>query len=425
MRVKVKEVSGSRRAFEIEIPVDAIIEKHEEVYSEIQRQAQIPGFRVGKAPRNLIEIHYKDKAQEEVKKRLIADYFVKAVKDSGVSTIGSPVISDVMFESGKPLIFKAEVNIRPDVKLKSYNGLKIKKQKALVSTEEVDKVAQELQDRNAQLKDVEGRPAKEGDWCLCDSEVVIEGKPAEKNEGVWFPLTLKSTKREFLDQLIGSNPGDTKTVKTTLPTNYPRKEHAGREAQFSITVNQIKEKILPTIDDEFAKDVGGFKSLLELRGHIREELTKIKEQEARFQMEEDIINQLIKSTNFEAPAIMVDSEMDRLLKDARARLLYLGYKKEDMEREEPAMKEKIKEEAIKKIKGFFILEKVAEFEGINTAEEEINKRIELLAARSKRSVEEMRSYLAENDLLEDIKVDIIQDKALQFLIENAKVEEVS
>ncbi|KPK38180.1 MAG: hypothetical protein AMJ78_10395 [Omnitrophica WOR_2 bacterium SM23_29] len=393
--VKVRELAGSRRVFEIEVPQEAIIEKYGEVYSEIQKAAEIPGFRVGKAPRYLIETHYKDKAKEEVQKRLIADHVIRAVKDSGLNTIGSPIISDVMFESEKPLTFKAEVNVKPDVKLKSYKGLKAKKQKVNVSTEEVDKVVEELQERNAQLKDVEGRSAKVGDWCLCDAEVVIEGKPAEKNEGVWFPLNSKSTKREFLDQLIGSSPGDTKVVKTTLPINYPRKEQAGKEAQFLVTVNQIKERILPHIDDEFAKDLGGFKSLLELRGHIREELTKIKEQDARFQMEDDLINQLIKSTNFEAPTLMVDSEMGRLLKDARARLLYMGYKKEDIESQEPKMSEKLREEATKKVKGFFILEKVAEMEGIKVTEEEVCKRIELLASRSKRSVEDENAKVEE------------------------------
>lgn len=423
MKAKVKEVAGSRRIFEIEIPTEAIVEKYEEIYGEIQKVAEIPGFRVGKAPRYLVEKHHKERVDKEVRQRLIADYFMKAIKDSGMNTIGSPLISDVMFESGKPLTFKAEVNVKPEVKLKSYKALKVKKQKVNISTEEVDKVVEELQERNAQLKDVEARPAKDGDWCLCDVEISVEGKPGEKNEGVWFPLNPKSTKPEFLAQLTGANSGDTKTVKTILPANYPRADQAGKEATFIITVNQVKEKLMPTIDDEFAKELGGFKSLLDLRGHIREELTKIKEQEVKFQMEEDIISQLIKSTNFEAPALMVDSEMDRLLKDARDRLLYMGYKKEDVEKQEPSMKEKLKEEAVKRIKGFFILEKVAEAEGIKATEEEMNKRIELLASRSKRSVEDMRSHLAQDDLLEDVKVDIAQDRALEFLIENAQIEE--
>ncbi len=423
MKIKIKELAGSRRVFEIEIPTEAIVEKYEEVYGEIQRQAQIPGFRVGKAPRYLVERHHKDRADKEVQQRLIADYFMKVIKDSDLNTIGSPVISDVIFESGKPLTFKAEVNVKPEVKLKSYKGLRIKKEKVNISTEEVDKVVEELQERNAQLKDVKARPATDGDWCLCDVEISVEGKPGEKNEGVWFPLNPKSTKPEFLAQLTGAVPGDTKTVKTILPANYPRAEQAGKEATFIITVNQVKEKLMPTIDDEFAKELGGFKSLLDLRGHIREELTKVKEQEVKFQMEEDIISQLVKSTNFEAPAVMVDSEMDRLLKDARARLLYMGYKKEDVEKQEPAMKEKLKEEAVKRIKGFFILEKVAEAEGIKAAEEDMNKRIELLASRSKRSVEDMKSHLAKDDLLEDVKVDIVQDKALEFLIMNANINE--
>lgn len=423
MNVKIKELEGSRRIFEIEIPADAIIEKFEEVYTQIQKEAEVPGFRAGKAPRYMIETHYKGKAHEEVKRRLIADHIIKAVKDAGIAMIGAPLVSDIIFETGKPLKFKAEVSVRPEVKLKSYKGFRLKKEKIQVSTEDVDKVIEELRERYAQLKEVEGRSAKEGDWCLCDVEISVEGKPGEKNEGVWFPINPQSTKPEFLSQLTGANPGDTKTVKTVLPANYHKKDQAGKEAIFIITVNQIKEKILPAVDDEFAKDLGGLKSLLELRGNIREELTNAKEQEIKFKMEEGLINQLIKSTNFEAPTIMVDSEIDRLLKETRNRLQHMGYKQEEMEKQEPAMRDKIKEEAVKKVKGFFILEKIAEAEGIAPSEEELNKRIELLAARSKRGVEEMRSYLTENDLMEDIKAEMAQDKALEFLVANAKIEE--
>ncbi len=423
MNIKIKEIEGSRRIFEVEIPADVIFGKLEEVYSEIQKEAEVPGFRTGKAPRYLIETHYKDKAHEEVKRRLISDHIIKAVKDSGIAMIGAPQVSDIIFEAGKPLKFKAEVNVRPEVKLKSYKGLKVKKDTVQVSTEDVDKVIEELRDRAAQLKDVEGRSAKEGDWCLCDVEISVEGKPGEKNEGVWFPLNPKSTKPEFLSQLTGANPGDTKTVKTVLPANYHKKEQAGKEAVFIVTVNQIKERLLPEVDDEFAKDLGGFKSLLELRGNIREELTTSKEQEIKFKMEEDLLGQVIRSTNFEAPAIMVDSEMDRLLKEMHSRLQHLGYKQEDIEKQASALKEKIKEEAVKRVKGFFILEKVAEAEGIAPSEEELNKRIELLAARSKRTVEELRSHLIEKDLMEDIKAEMAQDKALEFLVVNAKIEE--
>ncbi|MDP2942237.1 MAG: trigger factor, partial [Candidatus Omnitrophota bacterium] len=421
--IKIKEIEGSRRIFEIEISADAIVGKFEEVYAEIQKEAEIPGFRAGKAPRYLIETHYKDKAREEVKKRLIADHIIKAVKGAGIAMIGAPQVSDILFETGKPLKFKAEVSVRPEVRLKSYKGLKVKKAKVQVSTENVDKVIEELRERYAQLKDVEGRSAKEGDWCLCDVEISVEGKPGEKNEGVWFPLKPQSTKPEFLSQLTGANPGDTKTVKTVLPANYHKKEQAGKEAIFIVTVNQIKERILPEVDDEFAKDLGGFKSLLELRGNIREELTNAKEQEIKFKMEEELLGQLIKSVNFEAPTIMVDSEMDRLLKETRSRLQHIGYKQDEIEKQEPAMKDRMKEEAVKRVKGFFILEKVAETEGIAPSEEELNKRIELLAARSKRSAEEMKSYLTENDLMEDIKAEMAQDKALEFLVANAKIEE--
>jgi len=423
MNIKIKEIEGSRRIFEVEIPADVIFGKLEEVYSEIQKEAEVPGFRAGKAPRYLIETHYKDKAHEEVKRRLISDHIIKAVKDSGIAMIGAPQVSDIIFETGKPLKFKAEVNVRPEVKLKSYKGLKVKKDTVQVSTEDVDKVIEELRDRSAQLKDVEGRSAKEGDWCLCDVEISVEGNPGEKNEGVWFPLNPKSTKPEFLSQLTGANSGDTKTVKTVLPANYHKKEQAGKEAVFIVTVNQIKERLLPEVDDEFAKDLGGFKSLLELRGNIREELTASKEQEIKFKMEEDLLGQVIRSTNFEAPAIMVDSEMDRLLKEMHSRLQHLGYKQEDIEKQASALKEKIKEEAVKRVKGFFILEKVAEAEGIAPSEEELNKRIELLAARSKRAVEELRSHLIEKDLMEDIKAEMAQDKALEFLVANAKVSD--
>ena len=390
----------------------------------MEKYAEVPGYRIGKAPRYLIETHYKAKAGEEVKKRLIGEAVMKAVKDGSIDMIGMPSVTDIIFEDGKPLSFKAEIHVRPDVKLKNYKGLKMVRQKAQVATEDVDKVIEDLQERHSQLKDVEGRPAKDNDWCLCDVEISVEGKPGEKNENVWFPLTPKSTKPEFMSQLLGTVPGDTRTVKTIMPLNYPRKEQAGKEAVFIITVNHVKEKIAPAIDDEFAKDVGGFKSLLELRGNIREELTKAKEQEARFKMEEGLVGQLIKSSNFEVPSMMVDAEAEHLLKDAQDRLQYMGYKKEDIEKEEAAMKQKFRDEAARRVKSYFILDKIAELEKLAANEEDINKRVELLAARAKKTTEETKKYLEENNLMEDIKAEISQDKAMEFLIENAKIEEV-
>jgi len=423
MKVKSKDLAGSRRGFEIEVPADDINKKYEEIYSEIERYAEVPGYRTGKAPRYLVETHYKEKAGDEVKKRLIGETVMKAVKDAGIDMIGVPSVTEVIFETGKPLSFKAEVNVRPEVKLKNYKGLKVTKGKVQVSTEDVDKVIEELQERHSQLKDVEGRPAKDNDWCLSDVEISIEGKPGEKSENVWFPLNPKSTKPEFMSQLLGTVPGDTRTVKTVMPPNYPRKDQAGKEAVFIITVNQVKEKIAPAIDDEFAKDVGGFKSLLELRGNIREELTKAKEQEIRFKMEEDLIGQLIRATNFEAPSMMVDAEAEHLLKDAQNRLQYMGYKKDDIDKEEVAMKEKFRDEAVKRVKTYFILDKIVEQEGLGAAEDDINKRVELLAARAKKTTNEAKKYLEDNNLMEDIKAEIAQDKAMEFLIENAKIEE--
>lgn len=424
MKVKSKDLAGSRRGFEIELPSDEIKNKYEEIYNEIEKYAEVPGYRIGKAPRYLVETHYKDKAGDEVKKRLIGEAVIKAVKDAGIDMIGLPSVTEVIFETGKPLSFKAEVHVRPEVKLKNYKGLKTAKQKIQVSTEDVDKVIEELRERHSQLKDVEGRPAKDNDWCLCDVEISIEGKPGEKSENVWFPLTPKSTKPEFMSQLLGTVSGDTRTVKTIMPLNYPRKDHAGKEAVFIITVNGVKEKIAPAIDDEFAKDVGGFKSLLELRGNIREELTKGKEQETKFKIEEDLLSQIIKSTNFEAPSMMVDSEAEHLLKDAQDRLGHMGYKKEDIEKEEPAMKEKFRDEAVKRVKIYFILDEIAEKEGLSATEEDIGKRVELLSARTKKTAEETKKYLEDNNLMEDVKAEISQDKALDFVIENAKIEEV-
>lgn len=423
MKVKSKELAGSRRGFEIEVPAETIKEKFDEIYNEIEKYAEIPGYRPGKAPRYLVESHYKDKAGDEVKKRVIGDSIVKAVKDAGIETIGMPSVTDIIFESGKPLSFKAEVHVRPDIKLKNYKGLKASKQKAQISTEDVDKVIEELQERHSQLKDVAGRPAKENDWCLCDVEISVEGKPGEKNENVWFPLTPKSTKPEFLSQLLGAVPGDTRTVSTVLPANYPKKDQAGKPAVFIVTVNQVKEKSAPVIDDEFAKDIGGFKSLLELRGNIREELTKAKEQEVRFKMEEELMNQLIKSTGFEAPSSMVDAEAGHLLGDAQQRLQYMGYKIDDIQKEEAAMKDKFRDEATKRVKAYFILDKIAQSENLSAGQEDINKRIELMATRAKKTFEEAKKYLEENGLMEDIKAEIAQDKAMEFVVANAKIEE--
>jgi trigger factor len=420
MKIDIERIEPCKRLLKIEVPQDIVSKEFDEVYKDIRKVANVPGFRVGKAPVDILKTHYKEESKKEVLKRLVPAMCIEAMKEKELLPVSEPSISNVELKEDNLLSFHAEVEVEPEVNLKRYKGFKIKKKNLTVTDEDVDKVIVSLQDREAEFAAIENRPASPGDYLDCDMEYTVDSEVIKRND----VRILLGDKRElpgFSEQLAGSKPGDEKKFSLTIPQG---KEGINKSSDFKVSVKGIKEKKLPRIDDEFAMSLGDYKNLEELKKNIRDEMESTNESKVQEDMNAQLINELILNSSFDCPQSMVDRHLDGLVKNARNRLVSDGMKKEAVDSKEDTLREHLKERAIREIKVFFLLEKIAKNEGLTVSQEEIDKEIEFRARISGKSAERTKTYLEEKGLMDDLEFDILSKKVMRFLLDSSKIEEV-
>lgn len=418
MKHKIIKNDKTEKIMEIHIPREMVHEALELVYSEISKTASIPGFRAGKVPIDIIKQRFKKEAHAEAMKGLMADSFSKAVKESDIKVLGLPEISGMEFEEGKGMSYKAKITVRPDVNIKSYKGLELKKTDAEVKESDVDAYIANIREMGAKFETKEGI-AVEGDYLICGMDCYVDGELVEKKENAW----LYAGGDSYIPgkELEGLGVNDEKDIEKDLPKEYSKKELAGKRAKFHIKVKELKSKVLPVMNDEFAGSMGEFRNMSELKEAIRENIRQRKKMEERRSLEHQALSILDKSAVFDAPQSIVDRHLDRLVEEAKARLVREKYTKGDIESKEPEIRKRLKEEALRQVRRYFILDEIAGRENIRVSEAEINSAFGGIGQSSNRSAEEVKKYYDENDMTDDLAVEIRHRKVFDFIISNAKV----
>lgn len=419
VKAKVKELKECARLLNIEVPQEAVRDKFEEVYSHIRKAASIPGFRIGHAPEELVRSRYSGAAKEEVLKQLIPDSYLAAVEELALIPVEPPRISDVKFEEGKPLSFSANVQVRPKVSVKRYKGLEAKKDKTEVSDDEVKKALDILRERYAEFTPVTSRAVEENDFVIADMHIGIGDKTIHKQEKVWLEVKKGVDKPGLSENFIGMKQGGKKTFEFALGDDIDVKEYAGQKATFNVTLHEIKTKKLPVLDDNFARSLGPYKSLSELEAQVKDDILKTKERSAQAKMENDILDQLLKANGVELPSILVKRELERLIEDAKLKLRYQGYKEEDIRKQEELFEERLRPEAERLVRLYFILDDIAKQEKIVVSDEEFKEEMGRLAGRSGRPQGEIEDYIKRNNLADDIRYELREKKVVKFLVDNA------
>jgi trigger factor len=271
----------------------------------------------------------------------------------------------------------------------------------------------------AQYKNIEPRKVAMGDYIICDYECFDDGKLVDKNDKLWLYISEQLEPKELLNALVGTELGTTKEVEVAYPQSYQYKELAGKNRVYKVTPKQIKEKILPDINDDLAKETGHFSDLNGLREHLRKVIYSTKKRESQADVESQIFNTLLKNHVFEIPSSMVERQAAQLAEDAKHQLLHQGYKKEDLEKEDGKIKEGVKSQAKNNVKLFFIIEKIARSENINITDEELDEKIDQIAKSTKEPTAEVRKKLDENGLIENLREQMLHDKVVEFLIKEA------
>ena len=423
IKINVKDLDKCQKHLQIEILKDTIQIEFDRYYEELKKTAQVPGFRKGKVPRNVLEEYFSGKAQEKVLSYLVSDNYQKAITQEKIDPVQLPQITNVDFKKNEKLTFEATVDIRPKINLKNYRGIKITKQRVDITEEEIAKVLAFLRERYAQFLPVEGRATKIGDYIICDYSYAAEGKTLEQKEHVWFEIAKELFIPGLSLQLVGVTAGEKKEFDLKLPDKFKPDEFAGKTAHFSFQVKEIKEKQLPELNDEFAKVVGK-SSLEQLKEEVRRDLLREKETQVNLDVKRQLFEHLTRAMPIDVPASLVEKRKESLKNSSRDALKRQGWNEQKIKEEEDKSSDFFDREALKLVRILFILEEIGEKENIRVKEEEMEARIDSIAASYNQKREDLLKYLSENKLLENIHWEIWEDKITSFLIQNGKIEEV-
>ncbi len=425
MKVAVEEISPVKKAIKIEIPVEIVSREISEAYTSLKKKVQIPGFRKGKAPQSVLEKRYAQSVEEDVIRKLVPDYYQKALKETGLRPVELPAIEKVKLKKDAPLSFTATVEITPKFELGVYEGLKIKNPRVEVTNLDVDRALEALQDQQSHLAACsDDHVIVEKDYVVMDFEGTIDGVPFEggtaKNQTI--QVGSKAFIPGFEDQLLKHKKGDEFVIRTPFPENYPKKDLAGKAAEFAVQVREIKEKALPKLDDEFAKDVGPFESLEKLKEKVRGDLEARFKKEGEHEIRRESMKQIVEAHHFEVPGSLVEREVHDSIQRLQQRLPK-GVSLEQANMDPAKLHQEIEPVARDKVKGRLILQTIAAKEKITVEKEDIDKAVKETAVELKLSPDDVRRLILSQDGSMDVfKARLSEDKALDWIVSQAKIE---
>jgi trigger factor len=427
MKVNVEEISSIKKKMLIEIPEDQVTQEVDSFYKDLGKKAKIKGFRPGKVPRDILVRYFKDYVKAEIVQKLIEETYPKALTETDLHPVSPPAIDPGEFNEGKPFQYSAAIEVKPDIQLGGYAGLKIEGKKEEVKDEEVEERVKALQNLHANLKTIsEARPIQSGDYVIVDYEASLGGKPLEGGKAIDFTVEVGSGQfiPAFEEKLIGLKLEEEREIEVSFPEDYGYQKWAGKTVSFHVTIKEIKEKILPSLDDEFAKDLGDYSSLEELKAKLRGEIEKEKELALERQLKDQVVDQLLEANPFEVPESLVEEQVKALVSDTKLRLAAQGVDLKRLGVTEEKLQEDYKATALKQVRTFLILEKIAGQEGIAVTDEEADDRLKEISERMRQKFDVMKRYYEKNGLLPEVKAGIIRDKTLNFLLEKANVNYV-
>ncbi len=428
MNCKVEETKNANEVkLEITIEAEKFEEAIKKVYFKSAKYFNIPGFRKGKAPMQIVEKYYgKEIFFEDAFNEVAGDALDEAVKENKLEVVSRPDIDVTQIEKGKDLIFTAIMQTKPEAELGKYKGIEIEKIEYNVSDEDIEHELGHMQEHNSRLVSIEDRPVESGDIATIDFEGFVDGKAFDggKAEGHELEIGSNTFIPGFEDQVIGMKIEEEKDIQVKFPKEYFSKELAGKDATFKVKVHAIKKKELPELDDEFAKDVSEFDTLKELKEDIKQKQQKQNDDKAKYETQDAIIKAVCENIKVEIPSGMIEMEIDNMFQNMEQRLSYQGLKLEQylqmMGKTKEDMKKEYEPQAVEAIKSRLALEAVIKVEKIEPTEEEIDEKLKEMAKNYGKENDE--EFLKNENVRKYIKEGLASEKAMDFLVENAKIK---
>jgi trigger factor len=433
LNVTVENLAPCKKLVRVEIETQTVDETFDSITKEFQKEASLPGFRPGKAPRDMVVRKYEKDIQQEVKKKLISDSYKKAVEEQKLDVLGYPDIEEIQFSRGQPLQFAATIETAPEFELPDYKGLLVKRETRTVTDADVERALDALREPQVTFTTMD-RPIQNGDVAVINYTGSSEGKPLAElapnaprlaeQKNFWVDVPSSSFIPGFAEQLVGAKAGDRRTVSSDFPPNFMPAELAGRKAAYEVDVVEVKIKVLPPLDEAFAKAYGA-ESLEKLRAGVRHDL----ENELNFKLNRDVRNQLVgallQRVNFELPATAVAQETRNVVYNLVRENQKRGVSRELIEQQKEQIYSAATNRSKDNLKVAFLLQRIAEKEDIKVAQEEIANRINHLAGMYQIPADKFLKDLQKRNGLIEIYDQVMNEKVLDFLQQNAKIEDVA
>lgn len=408
-----------KRSVEIEIPLEEVERAKERVTHSLKERVRLPGFRPGKAPVSMIQSRFESEIRNEVLEMLLPQAFRERVEKDELKVVGGPNIADLKFDAGQPIRFKADFEVAPEFEIGEYRGLPVKYEEPTVGDEEVAKRLESMRESKAEYPNLDPRAVEHGDYVLLHLKS-LEGLAEEIDQDVQIEVGGEETLPAFNEALTGMDPEESKGVSVTYPEDYGQERLAGKTVKFELTPKFVRKKELPELDDEFARDLGDYQTLDELREAVRKSIFHEKQYVAQQAAKEALIDRLVEHHQFAVPEAYVDRQIENQVRAQLRNLAGEGMDPSNLKLDWQKVKEKQRDKAVRNVQASLLLEKIAEREGIVANKDEVDRELQRIARQEREAVAVTRARLDKEGTLGRIAGHIQTEKTLQFLLEQAQ-----
>lgn len=423
MKVEVVDIDRVTKKVEVVVPDEQVTEISEKIYEELKKKAKIKGFRPGKVPKSILITYYKDYIDDELKKRVIETTMPEALSEVKVSPVTEPV-ADFIEEKGR-FGYTLLCEVLPEIELPSYKGIEVEVDVINVTDEEINTRIESMREMHAEMITREsGAGAQKGNFLIIKYQGYMNGKPVKDIATEAYPLELGTSQLmpEFESALYDMKAGETKEININFPEDYPNKDIANKTVLFKIEIKDVREKRLPEVNDEFAKDIN-FENMEKLREGLKGEIEKEKHNSRRQLVSQKIIETLINGVDILVPKRLLEKRTEAMMEDAKMRFNTEKFTEEELQAFQGNFKKDFEKKAEERIKSDIILAKIAEMEGIKLEEDDVHNRMKKIAEETKRPYGDVKEFYEKYDLIESMKNGIMQEKTIDFLKDSATIKE--
>lgn len=423
MKVDVVDVDRVTKKIEVEVPADKITEITENIYGELKRQAKIKGFRPGKIPKSILTTYYKDYIEDELKRRVIEGTMSEVLSEANVKPVTEPIADFV--EDGDRFVYTLLCEVFPDIEISSYKGVEVEVDAIRVTDDDIDKRIEQTKELYAEMIPREADSgARKGDFIIVKYKGYLDGRPMKDVYSEAYPLELGTSQLmpEFESAIYDMKKGEIKNVDVAFPDDYQLKDIAGKTLLFEIEIKDIREKRLPDLNDDFAKDVN-FENVEKMKESLKAEIEKEKLNSRKQFISNKIMEMLTSNIDIQVPKRLLAKHTEAMLEEAKTRFNTEHFTEEDLKAFQGNIRADFEKKAAERIKSDIILARIAEIEGIKLEDDDVHNRMKKIAEETKRPFDEVKGIYEKYDFIEGMKISIVQQKTMDFLMENANIKE--